>query len=91
MMSTLTLAYKQISEIAELLHKNGWAEKNAGNFSVMVNMDNDIISHTSFPLNIKYPELSEKILIVTGKGKRMRDIARNPAENTAVIKLNKGR
>ncbi len=87
-MSTLTSAYNEISIIAKLLHQNGWAEKNAGNFSVMVDLDIEINSDNKFLLNKPYPELANKAFIVTGKGKRMRDIARSPAENTIVFKIN---
>ena len=87
-MSTLTTAYNEISEIAGLLHKNGWAEKNAGNFSIMIDSDIEISSSKNYPLQISYPTLAGKTLIVTGKGKRMRDIARSPAENTVVLKIN---
>ncbi len=87
-MSTLTTAYNEIAEIAELLYQKGWAEKNAGNFSVMVDLDIEISSDKHYPLQKKYPELANKVFIVTGKGKRMRNIARSPAENTVVFKIN---
>lgn len=87
-MSTLTTAYNQISEIAELLHNNGWAEKNAGNFSVMVDLDIEVNSNRNYSLHKPYPEIANKVFIVTGKGKRMRDTARLPAENTVVFKIN---
>ncbi|MBC8321614.1 MAG: rhamnulose-1-phosphate aldolase [Bacteroidetes bacterium] len=87
-MSSLTVVYNEISEVAGLLHKNGWAEKNAGNFSILVDLDFEINSGKHYPLPKPYTELANKVFIVTGKGKRMRDIARSPAENTVVFKIN---
>lgn len=86
-MSTLTKAYNQISEIAKLLHEKGWAEKNAGNFSVLLDFDIELYSNIQHPLEESYSSLADKVLIVTGKGKRMRDIAKSPADNTVVLKM----
>lgn len=86
-MKQLNNIYNEISEIALLLHQNGWAEKNAGNFSVRLDMDIDTDSNRQFPLLLPCPELANKVFIVTGKGSRMRDVAKSPAGNTVVFKI----
>lgn len=86
-MSPLSPIYNEISEVAELLHQNGWAEKNAGNFSIRIDQKIDVSSNKHFPLLTSYPELANKVFIVTGKGSRMRDIVNSPAENTIVFRI----
>lgn len=88
-MDYLTSIYVEIAEVAGLLHSNGWAEKNAGNFSIRVDTEMETGSDDEQPLLSTYPLLANNILIVSGKGKRMRDIAKSPAKNTVVIKINK--
>lgn len=81
--------YAEISEVAGLLHQNGWAEKNAGNFSFRIDDDKEFDdSNKNYPLPASYSKLADKIFLVSGKGKRMRDIARSPADNTILIKIN---
>ncbi len=81
--------FNEISEVAELLDRRGWAEKNAGNFSIRVDQKIELeFSNKEFPLLISYPLLSDIIFLVTGKGKRMRNIAKSPSENTIILKVN---
>ncbi len=86
-MDTTGDIYNQVATVAGLLHSKGWSERNAGNFSVRVDLDTDIIPKKNFPLKNRYPELANQIFIITGRGKRMRDIAVSPAKNTVVIKI----
>lgn len=80
--------YAEISEVAGLLHQKGWAEKNAGNFSFRIDDDTEFAgSNKNYPLPELYSKLANKIFLVSGKGTRMRDIARSPAENTIMIKI----
>jgi len=83
----------EVAEIAEYLWQRGWAERNAGNISVniseLVNGGfNDFDDYPFFELTSKYPELSGKYFFVSGTGKRMRDLAREPLNNALLIKLN---
>jgi len=87
-MNNLTSIYDEIGEVAKLLHKNGWAEKNAGNFSIRVDTDIESLIDDEILLPQSYPELSNRTFVISGKGKRMRDIAKSPAKNTVVIKIN---
>lgn len=87
-MKELSIIYNEIADVAELLHQKGWAEKNAGNFSVKVEVEVDSVSSSYIPLNSSFPNLANNIFVVTGKGKRMRDVAKMPAQNTVVIIIN---
>ncbi len=83
-----TPTHTQISEVALMLHQNGWAEKNAGNFSIKINSDAEEISGAVIPLSVSYKNIANNTFIITGKGTRMRDIAKSPTENTVIIKIN---
>lgn len=88
-MSTLSDTYNEISEVAKLINQKGWAEKNAGNFSIRIGTDIKFEdSNKHYPLLTSYPKLANEVFLVTGKGKRMRDIAKLPADNTILIKIN---
>ena len=86
-MSLLLDKYGEILNVASLIQKNGWAEKNAGNFSIKLDFEDDRVSDVSIPLSTSFPMLSNSVFIVTGKGTRMRDIAKNPIENTLLIRI----
>jgi len=84
----------EVAEIAEYLWQRGWAERNAGNISVniseLVAKDFDGLNdYPFFELTNDYPELSDKYFFVSGTGKRMRDLAREPLNNALLIRLNK--
>ncbi|GAB4343967.1 MAG: rhamnulose-1-phosphate aldolase [Candidatus Abyssubacteria bacterium] len=83
---------EEIFLISGYLWEKGWAERNAGNLSV------DITEHVSgseierphagprvLPYN--YPVLSNRYFLVTGSGRRFRDIARDPADNLCVLRI----
>jgi rhamnulose-1-phosphate aldolase len=86
---------RETAEIAGYLWQRGWAERNASNISVNITdvFQVEISEYSSFPfytLPISYPKLSGKYFLVTGTGKRMRDLARKPLKNTLIIQLNVG-
>jgi len=87
-MSQLLDTYSEILDVASLIYKNGWAEKNAGNFSIKLDFEDDRFSDVEIPLLTSFPLLRNNIFIVTGKGVRMRDVAKNPIENTLIIRIN---
>ncbi|MDP4188156.1 MAG: rhamnulose-1-phosphate aldolase [Bacteroidota bacterium] len=82
----------EVAELAEYLWQKGWAERNAGNISVNINhlipkdLD-DLENYPLFPLSETYPELAGSYFFVTGTGKRMRDLAKNPLKNAALIRI----
>jgi len=82
----------QVAEVAQYLWQNGWAERNAGNISVnidaLINKNISLENFSVFQLPKIYPELAGKYFFVTGTGKRMRDLARNPLNNALFIRLN---
>ncbi len=82
----------QVAEVAQYLWQNGWAERNAGNISVnidhLVSGDlDDLNKYPHFKLPDRYPQLANKYFFVTGTGKRMRDLARQPQKNALIIKI----
>lgn len=83
----------EVAEIAEYLWQRGWAERNAGNISVNItelihNGEFDIAELPHFSLPHPYPDLANMFFFVSGTGKRMRDLAREPLQNALIIKLN---
>jgi len=83
----------EVAELAQYLWQKGWAERNAGNISVnlagiLKKEDWNIKGYPVFPLPGDYPELAGCSYFVTGTGKRMRDLARNPIKNASIIRIN---
>ena len=72
-------------------HERRWAERNAGNISV--NISGIRLPAGSFrggnavPLSRRYPSLGGRILLITGTGTRMRDIAADPAASLGLIRV----
>jgi rhamnulose-1-phosphate aldolase len=82
-----------VAELAQYLWQKGWAERNAGNISVNIKHlikkgIKNIDDYPSYKLVKSYPELAGGYFFVTGTGKRMRDLARNPLKNACIIKVN---
>jgi len=83
----------EVAEVADYLWQRGWAERNAGNISVNINhlmtegsqIDAEDPYHD---LSLSYPLLANHFFLVTGTGKRMRDLAREPLQNALIIKMN---
>ena len=76
----------EIAGIAKHLWDRGWAERNAGNFSINVSeffTEKELDRFSSYPflpLPKEYPELARTLFLVSGTGTRMRDIALDPSE-----------
>jgi len=83
--------FLQVAETSGFLWERGWAERNAGNFSINVTglftgQELDRISgFPCFPLYRNYPGLAGTLFLVSGSGTRMRDIAKNPREFVCFI------
>jgi rhamnulose-1-phosphate aldolase len=83
--------FSEIAETARGLWEKGWAERNAGNFSVNVTgffneKELDRLSTYPFnPLGKNYPELARKLFLLSGTGTRMRDMAKNPHGNVCFV------
>jgi rhamnulose-1-phosphate aldolase len=84
-------AFNQIAGIAQYLWDRGWAERNAGNFSINVTgffsekERNRLSGFPSFPLSKRYPGLTGTLFLLSGSGTRMRDMAKNPSENICFV------
>jgi rhamnulose-1-phosphate aldolase len=82
----------EMLEVAGYLWEKGWAERNAGNLSV------DVTEHIPLDappersgglrkLDFTYPVLANRCFLVTGSGKRFRDMAKAPAANVCVLRM----
>ena len=83
----------EIKQTAGLIWNKGWAEANAGNFSVNVT---DICKEQNFNFSgrkIKteknYNYLTNNFLLVSRSGSRMRDIAESPLPDICIIYIDK--
>jgi rhamnulose-1-phosphate aldolase len=76
----------EIAGTAQNLWKKGWAERSAGNFSINITgfLNNAELErlvqfpHQSLPGD--YPDLANRMFLVSGTASRMRDMAQNPSE-----------
>lgn len=88
----VTRVIKDVSELADYLWQRGWAERNAGNISVnlsgMIKEEfGQMDEYPVFQLDREYSAISGGYFFVTGTGKRMRDLARNPMKNACILKV----
>ncbi|WP_342269072.1 rhamnulose-1-phosphate aldolase [Spiroplasma endosymbiont of Aspidapion aeneum] len=88
-----------INDFCEILlemYKNGWSERNGGNISLIIddNIINKYIKDSKLGIETKLPfktkELANKYLLVTGKGKYFRHIAKKNKTkyNAGIVKMN---
>ena len=70
------------------------SEGAAGNISILIGWDLEVRRRfpvvEPFELPLTVPELAGKLVIVTGSGRRLRDIRANPVVNLAVIAVDEG-
>lgn len=78
----------KIAEVAGYLWTNGWAERNGGNITVNITdlVDDDIRNMPAisqrYTIGEKLPHLKGTYFFCKGTGKRMRDLARHPMDNS---------
>jgi len=82
-----------VKKIAGYLCSRGWAEKNAGNISVNVSEQlvislDILIDFPEIKLSKPLPELHNELILITSSGSRMRDLLKNPAENSIILAFN---
>ena len=83
----------KISEVARYLWEKGWAEYNGGNISVNLTEQLQETFKEKGAISVRKEIASElkmlagELFYVTGTGKRMRDVARSPWENGALIRI----
>ena len=84
---------EKVAEVAGYLWEKGWAERNGGNITVNVtsNVDDSMRAlpaiGTSRPIGASVPRLKGCWFYCKGTGRRMRDLARDPMSNGAVIRI----
>jgi len=85
-------ATNQILEVSAMLWNKGWVESNGGNLSLnlsgIIAPDNNPGKITIVPLMKTMPELSGDIFYITGKGKRIRDVAKSPLSYGVIFRIN---
>ena len=83
----------KVAEVAGYLWQKGWAERNGGNITVNVTELADEAMREMpalagpFQIGKTLPCLSGTFFYAKGTGKRMRDLARRPMQNGAVIRI----
>lgn len=83
----------EVSTVARIIHKKGWAEGNAGNISINLTTELESVneefplSSTSYILNRSSKELSGNFILMSASGSRMNDLAQDPLQNSVVIKI----
>lgn len=96
MLLTMNDALKQqlddIAEVASYLWQKGWAERNAGNISINITelldeADKTLPAIVSYDLPRELPELANNFFYVTGTGRRMRDVAKDPLKHGSVVRV----
>lgn len=96
MLLTITTALQQeldhVAEVAGYLWQKGWAERNAGNISInvtpfIIEEDKKLPALASYELPRPLPELANEIFYVTGTGRRMRDVAKNPLKQGSIVRI----
>ena len=87
---------RQIGEVAEVagyLWQKGWAERNGGNITINVSdcLDKEIRARSPLgspvAIGMTLPQLKGCYFYCKGTGRRMRDLARRPMENGALIRI----
>ncbi|MBQ8055892.1 MAG: rhamnulose-1-phosphate aldolase [Paludibacteraceae bacterium] len=91
--SALAHEIDQIAEVAGYLWQKGWAERNGGNITVNITeyVDDEIKSLPAISevkaIGCSLPHRKGCYFYCKGTGKRMRDLARYPMENGAIIRI----
>jgi len=90
---TLKEAIDQVAEVAGYLWQKGWAERNGGNITINIteHIDTEIEALPAispvYPIGTTLPALKGCYFFCKGTNRRMRDLARWPMENGAVIRI----
>ena len=84
---------EQVAEVAGYLWQKGWAERNGGNITVNITDELDEATRNlpaiagPFAIGVTLPYLKGCFFYAKGTGKRMRDLAREPMKNGAIIRI----
>ena len=88
-------AVEELGEVAGNMYAKGWAERNGGNISRLLE-EEEVVQITdnrnalrTMSLGICAKEFAGKCFLVTGTGKYFRNMAKNPEKNMGVIRISK--
>jgi rhamnulose-1-phosphate aldolase len=82
-----------VAEVAGYLWQKGWAERNGGNITVNISAVTDDTIRSlkpisdAMPIGRPLPFLKGTYFFCKGTNRRMRDLARRPMENGAIIRI----
>ena len=90
--SELQVVVDEVADVAGYMWERGWAERNAGNFSIDVTrlLPGDMYNGSHFltvSLPIEQPELAGRSFIVKVAGAPMRNVARHPKKHLLLITI----
>ena len=91
--SELARRVAEVAEVAGYLWQKGWAERNGGNITINVTecIDDAVRAlpplSEPIPFGMTLPRLKGCYFFCKGTNRRMRDLARRPMENGAVIRI----
>ena len=83
---------EKASEMSSYLWEKGWAERNAGNLSVDLTDIIEACGAAPEPgetrkLDDVYPDLAGRWFLVTGSGRRFRDLAMDAEQNACILRM----
>ena len=81
---------QELLRAAAALYQKGWAERNGGNLSRIIRFEQepDFYVKRVYPLTIAVPpNLIGSLIMITGSGKYMRNIAREPSVNLGLVRI----
>lgn len=83
----------ELKQVSNLIWERGWAEANAGNFSIditdSINIKNLKIKNSGCEyINSIYSNIKNRIFLVSGSGSKMREIAINPITKLCIVLVN---
>lgn len=79
--------YAQFREAAECVYLNGWAEANAGNMSIRLELDPNIDMSEEIKLPESFPSLKNISFLVTASGSRMRHVKEDPGKYICAVRI----
>ncbi len=72
--------------VAYELNRQGWAEANAGNFSVLLDSPRELAG-PAIPLSRPVPSLASRTLLITGAGVQLRRLGSDPLPGLCLVTL----
>jgi rhamnulose-1-phosphate aldolase len=82
---------EELNSTADLLFKKGWAEKNAGNFSIRINdfpqSFYSLFSSEEISLEKNFPKLANTVILTKARGAYFRDIAKDSSLGCGLIHI----